>query len=270
MHTVMPFPESERVTYRENPLIEVICQLRYPTILNISAAEPADFQDRVRGQYPMYEKSGPAIGVPPEVPKELAALLSQAVAAQVDTGPTYKFVTDDSTGTITLTRDFISWTDADYQAWEPYRANVELARGALQAVYDPAFFTRIGLRYKNAIDKARLGLSNEPWDALLNPDLIGGLLGSTDLQPHVTSTQTIAVIRIDEVAGGFVNLRHGLAEVPQEDQAQPYVLDADFYTTDRGATEDTMGTLDTFNRISGHLFRWAVTPRLESALRPEP
>ncbi len=52
----MPFPESERVVYGENPLVEVICQLKFPPILDISTAEPAAFQNKVRKLYPLYEK----------------------------------------------------------------------------------------------------------------------------------------------------------------------------------------------------------------------
>ena len=39
------FSASERVLYGKRQLIEVICQLRFPTILSISAKEPAEFQE---------------------------------------------------------------------------------------------------------------------------------------------------------------------------------------------------------------------------------
>ena len=35
------FSQAERVIYRHPQLAEVICQLRFPTILSISAHEPA-------------------------------------------------------------------------------------------------------------------------------------------------------------------------------------------------------------------------------------
>ena len=53
----MPFPDSERVIYQRNPLLEVICQLRFPSILRIDSEAPAVFQERVRKEYPMYQEA---------------------------------------------------------------------------------------------------------------------------------------------------------------------------------------------------------------------
>ena len=43
------FSQEERCIYTNNQLMEVICQLRFPTILAVGAREPVDFQDAVRG-----------------------------------------------------------------------------------------------------------------------------------------------------------------------------------------------------------------------------
>ena len=51
------FYERDRYQYRKNQLLEVICQLRFPTILSISAREPADFQDAIRDEFPKYVSS---------------------------------------------------------------------------------------------------------------------------------------------------------------------------------------------------------------------
>jgi hypothetical protein len=44
---VQLFPPSSRVVYRRAPLIEVVCQLRFPTLLSIESKPPADFQERI-------------------------------------------------------------------------------------------------------------------------------------------------------------------------------------------------------------------------------
>ena len=50
----MLFAPYERFHYARSPLVEVICQLRFPTILSIGANEPAAFQEAVRRDFPRY------------------------------------------------------------------------------------------------------------------------------------------------------------------------------------------------------------------------
>ena len=59
------FADRERYLYRKRQLVEVICQLRFPTILSISAREPAEFQEGIRQDFPQYkrlqEQPGPKV-----------------------------------------------------------------------------------------------------------------------------------------------------------------------------------------------------------------
>jgi uncharacterized protein (TIGR04255 family) len=67
----MPFPDAPRVIYEKNPLETVICQLRFPAILQISATPPVAFQDSVRKVYPLFQEKPPldiAGGCPPTLP----------------------------------------------------------------------------------------------------------------------------------------------------------------------------------------------------------
>lgn len=50
----MPIPSSERIVFQRHPIREVICQLRYPTILRLKTEPPAEFQERVQADYPEY------------------------------------------------------------------------------------------------------------------------------------------------------------------------------------------------------------------------
>ena len=52
------FSQEERVIFSNNQLVEVICQLRFPTILAISAREPVDFQEAIRDVFPRYTLLG--------------------------------------------------------------------------------------------------------------------------------------------------------------------------------------------------------------------
>jgi len=47
-------PESPRVIYASNPLVDVICQVRFPRILRIDSELPVAFQEAIRDQFPLF------------------------------------------------------------------------------------------------------------------------------------------------------------------------------------------------------------------------
>src|SRR5436190_490120 len=107
----MTFPASERIVFKENPLAEVICQLRFPTILAIAAEVPAAFQERIREGYPVYRRNDPLAVQPPEVGALLARLPLQAPEGAAE----HNFVTEDGSRTITLASTFLAVTETDYK-----------------------------------------------------------------------------------------------------------------------------------------------------------
>jgi len=258
----MPFPESKRVVYEHNPLVQVICQLRFPTILQISSQEPAAFQNKLRSEYPLYTR----VDRRAAFPKEISDLLAHLAVSVPPEGVTHKFLTEDSTRFISLADDFLAITEEKYHRWEAFREEIKLSKGAVEEIYTPAFYSRIGLRYRDVIDRAALGLAAEPWDSLVNPSLIG-VLGAAEVRDQVQGINAEALVRLDQIPGGFVRIRHGLTK-PAQDGHEAYQVDVDCFTEERGASEDVSGVLNAFNRVAGNLFRWAITPRLRDALNP--
>ena len=108
----MLFPESERVLYKNKPLEEVICQLRYPTILRIREGQLADFQDRVGEDYPVYSEQEPSVGATQQIPRELAAIIEQMnVPIIAPALITHRFSTIDAQRFISLRDDFVAFTE---------------------------------------------------------------------------------------------------------------------------------------------------------------
>ena len=260
----MPFPHTPRAVYRKNPLVEVICQLRFPAVLAIAAESPYKFQEKVRQSYPVYEKVEDALGFP----KALATILAQLPMQPPGEPLRHNFLTEDRTRFISLTQEFISVTTTAYERWESLREAMRLAEEAAREVYGPAFYTRVGLRYQDAIRKEALGLQNDRWASLISPHF-AGLLAADAVQDEVRLSQSITVLQLAEVKGALVHIRHGLANLPPAKELA-YVIDTDFYTQERCTGEQAFATLDTFNQLGGDLFRWAITPRLSTALEPEP
>ena len=111
------------------------------------------------------------------------------------------------------------------------------------------------------------GLHEVPWSELLNPSFIG-VLGDTRLSDDVQESRARSVLRIPDVDGGFVLIQHGLA-VREPEGTPVYLIDSDFFTSERCEPNDALQALDKFNKWGGHLFRWAATDVLRAALRPE-
>lgn len=256
----MPFPESPRVVYRNNPLVEVVCQLRFPPILQIGSEDPAEFQNSIRDLYPDYERDV-------HESEELSELLNQIGASPNSGNVTHKFKTEDGQGMISLAREFVAHTEFDYERWTDFREEVVRMKEAVEKIYGPNFYKRIGLRYRDVIDRQALGLEDVPWDQLLNGTLLG-LLGEDELQGRVEETISRVKIQLDEPEGCYAVLRHGFA-LESNNEHQVYLVDADFYCDSRTQGEAVLGILDTFNGGAGNLFRWAISERLERALDPQ-
>ena len=233
-------------------------------ILEISAEEPAAFQKKIRSRYPLYSKEEGGI----IVPKELAGLLAALPFPKPMNLLTHKFLTEDSTRFISLTQEFVAISEQQYHRWEEFRQEIQDAQAALEEIYQPAFYSRIGLRYRDVINLSSLGLQDEPWDGLLKPAFLG-ILGAPEVQRHIPQIRTDSLIKLDEVPGGFLHLQHGLGmNVPAT--VDDYFIDVDFFTEDREATQNVSHILAIFNRLSGNFFRWASRQNFTKLLNQPP
>jgi uncharacterized protein (TIGR04255 family) len=126
----VPFPETPRVVYERNPLAQVICQLRFPTILRIASELPAEFQQEIRDTYPVFQQEEALPGLPPEVSQVLENLPVRIGGPE----GAYLFATADGQRTVALTRDFIAVTERDYSRWENLRAEIDRIKAAFERI----------------------------------------------------------------------------------------------------------------------------------------
>jgi uncharacterized protein (TIGR04255 family) len=260
----MTFPKTQRVVFKNNPLVEVICQVRFPPVLEIASGDPAEFQKRIRSAYPLYRRED---GV--DTPEELKSIMAQLRVPLPSEKLNHVFLTEEGRRFVTLNREYVALTELQYERWESFRDEFRRAFEACQKVYQPSFYTRIGLRYRDVIDRGKLDLVKEPWESLICPPLLGPL-SETAVGKAVQQTRTVTVIKLEEVKGGFVQVRHGLEAKPPDTNGMSFYVDADFFAHERSTQVDVPNILDAFNRIAGDLFRWAITPKLMEALGPVP
>ena len=104
----MLFSDRPRTHYEKTLAHEVICQLRFPTILSINNVEPADFQERIREDFPQYARKQDVL--PPQI-----------VNGKPEPQPpvtNYHFLSQDGRWKLNLTKDFIALSTLSYPGWE--------------------------------------------------------------------------------------------------------------------------------------------------------
>jgi uncharacterized protein (TIGR04255 family) len=255
-----PFPEVERVIYERNPLTEVLCQLRFPAILRVQTAVPADFQDRIRRTFPVYRAEQ-------QSPFGASSLLSQFQIPVPETAVIHRFLSEDETSwSVTLTRDFLAVATLNYERWEDFEDKVREPVTAFENTYEPASYSRIGLRYKDLIRRSQLDLDGTAWSELLQPFVLGELA-----EPEMAEQQIIESSRKLRFRWGTSEaalMQYGLETA--DDGEECFLIDFDFYSEAKTATGDALSVLRRMNRLTGRAFRWCITEKLHNALGPTP
>lgn len=259
----MPFPDAPRVIYQRNPLIEVIAQLRFPPILKIDGESPVRFQDRVRADFPFYEVRIEENILPIELrqrlPSEIVELFTSQTRSKV-----YDFGSVDQGWQLSLAKDFIALSTHRYERWQEFRTKLSTPVQCLLDEYAPAFYIRLGLRYRNVIQRSALGLADTPWSQLLQPYIAGPLAAHEFAASAITNlAQRMEVQLTDGVS--VVRIVHGFHQMDEE---LCYLIDSDLFTEERTEVQDGFNKLDYLNRCAGRVFRWCITDRLHLALEP--
>ena len=116
----MLFSDHPRTHYRAAPTHEVICQLRFPSILSINTTEPADFQEAIRAEFPQYARREDA------APPQITGLGGPNLKIQQQpTVANYHFLSADGQWKLNVTRDFIALSTLRYPGWEAFARQLD-------------------------------------------------------------------------------------------------------------------------------------------------
>lgn len=252
----MQFEELDRVVFDANPLAEVVCQLRFPQLLELEQFLPVDFQKLIRRRFQNFDKRrNISIGIGDDAP-----------SGSVTQSFVYDFSDHDQIFKLSLASTFLAISTNRYERWEKFIGELIPVLQALVDVYEIPYFQRIGLRYVNIIDRNELGLEAVPWTDLLKARLLGPLQDGAVPEEDLVELRTFFRIKLQR---GNATVRAGLVERAGRDQ-HAFVIDSDFF--EEGKFEAETGApanlLDEFNTGARNLFRWCIEPTLFEALRP--
>lgn len=265
----MQFPDYKRVVYERNPLNEVLCQLRFPSILKVTSQQPVEFQEMIRTDYPIL-----SINRPVELPAhnqapELSTIL-ESLEQMLASDTLYTFTSEDSQWQVSLSKDFIGLSTKSYKKYEDFREKFQHILEIFEELYKPSSYIRIGLKYQDLVLPSRLGVQAD-WKLLIKRHLIPELY-SEELASSVKGIQKVIMLEFED---GNANLRHGIVEVNDPDREiineQAYLIDTDLFTEQRVVgIENVFNYLANFNQLAGKLFRWSITDELHQLLKPQP
>ncbi|MCI8524467.1 MAG: TIGR04255 family protein [Oscillospiraceae bacterium] len=259
------FEESARVRYGKSPLLEVVCQLRFPTILSISAQEPAGFQETVRADFPRYEarQDQPA-------PRITGAGTPNPVLQPQKPVTNYHFLSEDGIWRLNLTNYFIALTCRRYTSWEEFAGRLDQALAGFIRTYQPAYFERVGLRYLNAVSRKALGLEGTPWRELIAPACLGILQAGDVAEAQVS--RCAQDVELGLTGGCRLKLHTGPGLVRRGDQPQDqevrWILDMDLSLPGKLPVNRSAPALQMLHMHAGPIFRSALQDALYDALEP--
>ncbi|MEW6348865.1 MAG: TIGR04255 family protein [Thermodesulfobacteriota bacterium] len=262
----MLFPEAPRVVYRKNPLDLVVTQLRFPPILRISRDSPADFQERIRDQFPNYSKTQELTLEMPFSPLVFSGGGGGIRPALEDYGCRHQFISEDGKRKITLGQDTLSFMTREYERWETFSSVLMMAFDALCELYRPKHFLRVGLRYVDVLRRERLRLNGTPWTKLLRPSILG-IMGEDITVGDVKRFENQCELDLDN-SQGRIRMRTFCGKYPAMGE-EVFVIDSDFFVTGKIVGEEAMNRLDFLNQQASRLIRWCITDDLHQAMEPE-
>ncbi len=255
---------EKRCIYQENPLAEVICQLRFPEILTISTTIPDKFQEAIRSEFPRFSQRQEAPA--PRLTGTPGNLTVQNQPATIN----YQFISADGIWRVNLTSKFISLSCSQYTRWETFAQKLDKPLAAFIQIYKPAYFERVGLRYVNFLSRFQLGLEGVPFSELIAPCYLG-LLGEEDVQESSAARSSVDAdvairggCRVKIHAGPGMVKKNG-----QSDKEVKFIFDQDLYMPGQVPVNLSAGALQTLHSQAFSIFRGAITEKLHNAMGPQ-
>ena len=256
----MLFSDRPRTHYEKTLAHEVICQLRFPTILSINNVEPADFQERIREDFPQYARKQDVL--PPQI-----------VNGKPEPQPpvtNYHFLSQDGRWKLNLTKDFIALSTLSYPGWEEFARMLDKPLATFIQLYKPAYFQRVGLRYVNIFSRARLGLEGARWAELFSPAYTAPMQEAELPEDRFLNCACDLTLKLDSSCQAKVHAGPGVVKrnapgVPQDPEVK-FIFDMDLSMGSNTACGLAAAALETLHGHSSRVFEGAITDRLRDAM----
>jgi len=260
----MKFIEQKRVEYKTNTLFEVVFQARFPKIIRISSEAPAEFQELIRkAGFP--ETNVNTSNLPSDLPIEIRNALKVE--------KTYNFLSEEGNWQITLADDFISLACLNsYENYSDFKKRLKIVLNIFCKIYEPSYYNRLGLRYRNLMNKSVLPIDDDFDIKEFIPQYIAPEFHEdikSDINSFDKKTQFYD-------GNSFANVEYLYAKVSgvfgrqQINNDLSYIVDIDCFSQDKVyKVENAITSCDKFNKNVRNIFRWSITEKLHKIMDPK-
>ncbi|WP_237772407.1 TIGR04255 family protein [Herbaspirillum robiniae] len=260
--------------YQRNPLAEVICQLRFADLGEITADKLQQFTSLMNDQ-----------GYTSYIP-DTSVVLKQELMAKVMQGDfgtqpfehktTYRFQNQELGYSVSLERGFLALSCIAYTEWDDFAVRLKAAVKQFTQLFGSVALSRLGLRYRNVIEREELGLSGVPWHELISGFLLGPLVPNALMDGQMVDESRVGTFLSQTMMyleNSPVLLQSALLTSAVDKQVRALMIDADFFLEEE-IDSQLLERDDAFDQQinalhadSGNLFRRGITERLLNALR---
>lgn len=236
--------------FRRNPLISVVCQLRFHPILQIRE-RIAGFQERLRDIFPTYSEI---------VANVVTIETAEADAVNLQTEQQFRFAKIDGSSALILTTNSLAIENRHHTERQPLLQDILKATNALQEDYAPIIPTRLGLRYINSIDRSLISKDihrEVEWKDIMAHEF----WPIPNVLMDIEDTHIFTQLRSTTERDGELVLRYGLLR--EADGNHRYRFDMDRYFQGSFDLSTLEEKLELFGRDIFCLFRTAMGPALQ-------
>lgn len=170
----------KEVPLKDAPLIRVIAQVRFPSILSIEKKDfVGSFQEAIREKYPILQ---------PEQTQTF--VFGPQSAVQPTLQLTWRFIDTATSWRVSLAPDFMALETTAYSSRRDFLERLESVLIALDKSFNPQIIERFGLRY---IDRLS-GQDLQNISSLVKPEIAGMMAAEFRKDIHQTINESLFVI----------------------------------------------------------------------------
>ena len=265
----MKIKSSEKFMYAKNPLIQVLAQIRFDRCQSLMSG-PTEAQKRV------FANSGfvtETIEQSASIQIEFGSNAGESTPPIAPIPIVFHYGAVDEQSKLSVCADFIAVSCTKYVDWTQFKSLLLPAFTGFAELNTHLKVNRVGLRYRDLIERENLGLQGVPWSELLAP-IICGVFGAEDFFQDDLIEEAGVEQQVTQVLLNFreskLLLQSALLRSTGEQPTQAVLIDTDFYRELPEKTASSMvgNIIESLHKNADAAFRCCIKEKLHVAFGP--